>query len=137
MQIVSKTIFLKNNKILLEKRKKDEDNYAGVWAIPGGHKKNKESIKKTEKREMKEELHISPINPKFFGEFKDIDPTSKKAYKHEVFLCTKYKGKVTKTFEEEKIKWFSLARINQIKKLSKIDKKILNQLRGGLACQKK
>jgi len=37
-------IFLKNRKVLLEKRWEHEDNYAGIWAVPGGHVEKKRVI---------------------------------------------------------------------------------------------
>ena len=54
MQIIAVALFIRNNKVLLEKRKEDEDNYAGLWAIPGGHREKEEEIERKEK-EVKEE----------------------------------------------------------------------------------
>jgi adenine-specific DNA glycosylase len=49
-------IFLKDGKILLRKRRDDEDNYAGLWDIPSGHVNKNESIEDALKREMKKEV---------------------------------------------------------------------------------
>ena len=127
MQITSNAIFVKNKKILFEKRRKDEDNYASFWALPGGHKKKKESTKKTLIREMKEELGIKLKKIKYIGRIKDKDPTSGDLYSHHYYLCLDYEGKIKKTKEQEKLRWFT---INQIKKLktAKPDIKVLKLL---------
>ncbi|MBD3249579.1 NUDIX domain-containing protein [Candidatus Woesearchaeota archaeon] len=108
MQITALAVFLKDNKILLEKRKKKEDNYAGLWATPGGHKKPSESILKTLKREIKEELEIDVLEAEPLGIIEDIDPTSKKEFHHHMFLCRRYSDNPKKTNEQKKIEWFSI-----------------------------
>ena len=128
MEITSNAIFVKKGKILFEKRRKDEDNYADLWALPGGHKRKKESSKKALIREMKEELGVKIKKTRFIGRFKDIDPTSKKLYSHHVFLCLDCEGKIKKTYEQKKLKWLDADKIKKLKqkgKLRKLDIKIL------------
>ena len=117
--IVASAVFVKDNKVLLEKRKQTEDNYAGLWTFPGGHKEKSETIGETLAREMKEELGVKIVKYKPLLVFEDIDPTSREKYQHNVFLCTEWIGKIEKTTEEEGLKWI---RINKILKLEKISK---------------
>lgn len=128
MQITAVAAFVKNGRILLEKRKNSEDNYAGFWALPGGHKKTGESLAQTLRREMREELGVKIQKAEFLGKFKDIDPTSKKIYQHNAFLCLKWKGKIEKTREEERVKWWDLKNFKKIPHTRKVDKKILEKL---------
>lgn len=130
MQITANAVFIKNNKILLEKRRKDEDNYADIWAIPGGHKKNKEQIKKTLIREMKEEMHIIVKKARPLGVFKDVDPTSKKIYHHHAFLVSEWEHRIKKTFEQKALRWFNMKKLP--KNLRDVDKKIIKQLKYSL-----
>lgn len=120
-------VLLKGKKLLLEKRRKDEDNYAGLWALPGGHKRKKETYKRALKREMREEIGIVVKEMKYIGTFKDIDPTSKRLYSHHAFLCTQWHDHISKTREQEKIKWVDLSKYKQLKPVRKVDRKILRK----------
>jgi len=139
-QITAVAVFLKEKPKLLdslvcfEKRSPDEDNYAGFWALPGGHKKSSETIKKTLIREMHEELNVEITNSKYIGKFRDIDPTSRQTYFHNVFICLDWKGKIKKTAEEEKLAWISIKEFFEKYKQSRhgkirgIDRKILSKV---------
>ena len=107
MNITASAVFVKDGKVLFEKRRDDEDNYAGLWAIPGGHQEQGEAIEETLVREMQEELGVKVTKFKFLGIFKDIDPTSKMSYEHHAFLCIEWEGEIKDTTEEEKVEWFS------------------------------
>jgi len=129
--IVAKVIFVKrfgkNHFVCMEKRKNKEDNYAGFWSFPQGHKKRGEKIAKTFKREMSEELKIKPIAYRKLGIFKDRDPTSKKLYTHNVFICFEWIGSIKRTYEQDMIAWFPLKEAFSLK-IPEIDKRILEKL---------
>ena len=127
MEKTAVAVFVRGKKILLEKRRKDEDNYAGFWALPGGHKRKKETYLQTLKREMHEELRIKVSKAKYLGTFKDIDPTSKKLYHHHAFLCTEWHDHIEKTTEQEKIKWVSINKYKKLKPIRKVDVQILKK----------
>ena len=111
-------IFLKDNKVLLEKRKAEEDNYAGVYAFPGGHAEEGEEIEDALQREMKEELNIQVKKYQLIGEFEDIDPTSQERYIFNVFLCKEWEGEIKDTAEEESIIWVELDEVNKLENVS-------------------
>jgi len=125
--ITATGFFIKNKKILLEKRRKDEDNYAGLWAAPGGHKKPLEFPKRALKREMKEELNVDIKSAAYLGMFKDTDPTSKKLYHHHFFLVKEWKGRIKTTTEQAGIRWVALGRIKNLKNMNKVDIKVLKK----------
>jgi len=125
MDITSVAVFVMEGKVLLEKRRKDEDNYAGLWALPGGHKRKKESSMQALKREMREELRIHISKAEYIGTFRDIDPTSKHIYSHHAYLCTGWKDHIKGTTEEEKVKWIELKKIKRLKNMNPVDIKIL------------
>ncbi len=122
-------VFIKDGKVLLEKRKKTEDNYAGMWAFPGGHKEKSESIHQTLRREMKEEMKISVKKFKPLGIIKDRDPTSKEMFHHHAFLCQKWAHNIKYTREQEKIKWWELKKFKKIPYHRKIDEKVLKKIK--------
>ncbi|MBD3354859.1 NUDIX domain-containing protein [Candidatus Woesearchaeota archaeon] len=127
--IIAMAVFIKDGKVLIEKRKKDEDNYAGLWAFPGGHKNKEEKIEETLLREMNEELNIDISSYKFIGTFENIDPTSKESYQHNAFLCDRWSGKITETEEEEGIKWIEIEEIKELKDVSKPTLQVLEKLK--------
>ena len=129
VQIAALAVFIKDGKVLLEHRRKDEDNFAGIWAIPGGHKKPHETIEQTLKREMHEELDAKILDYKFIKKMKEIDPTSKKPYIQNYFLCRKWIGELKLTAEEELVKWFSFSEALKLKKLRNSDREIIKKLK--------
>ncbi len=122
-------VFKERGRFLFEKRWDDEDNYAGLWAFPMGHIRKKESIESALRREIKEELGIKfhPEDDKFLCKFKQIDPTSKKEYQFNVYICSDHR-KIKTTYEEEKIAWFTLTQAEK-KTLSRPARKIINMLK--------
>ncbi len=127
MQITAIVALVKDNKVLFEKRRKDEDIYADMLTLPGGHIKKKETYRKTLIREIKEELRVTIKKTKYLGMFKDIDPTSKDIFHHHAFLCKEWDGKIRKTTEQEAIKWINLNKIKKMKEIRKIDTAILKK----------
>lgn len=100
-------IFEDKGRFLFEKRFDNENNYAGFWTFPMGHKRFYETNKFALKREMHEELSINLKSNelKFIGKFEDIDPTSKKPYIFYIYSCKYSKLKIKGTREQEKLQW--------------------------------
>jgi len=98
-------IFLKGNKVLLEKRWEHEDNYAGILAVPGGHVGKREKLENVAVREAQEELEVKVTELEFVASLKDFDKTSKHWYLLHYFLCKEWLGEISETTEQEAIKW--------------------------------
>ena len=127
MDTVAVGVFYKKGKVLMEKRPDSEDNYAGLWAFPGGHQEKSEKIEKTLVREVGEELGIKLKKYQKIGVFNDIDPTSKKKYKHIAFICLKWNGRPKQSPFSMALKWFKVKDISK-KYSSKVDLEILEKL---------
>ena len=125
---VINAVFVKDKRVLLEKRKEEEDNYAGLWAFPGGHIEKGEKIEDALSREMKEELGVELGTVDFLGVIEDIDPTSKDPYEHHIFICKRWKGKLQDTKEEERIKWVDIDYVPHMRHVSKPTLDILEEL---------
>ena len=129
MQRTAEAVILDDeNRILLEKRKSDEDNYAGRWAVPGGHLEKNESPEQTLIREMREELRIKITEYEFLKKIMDVDPTSKEIYEHNVFIVKAYDGKITGTEEEERLAWVPLDKADKITAMAVKDRKIVKEV---------
>jgi len=99
-------IIIKNNKVLLGKRKNSHGE--GSWCFPGGHLEFNEEIEECGKREVLEETGIKIKNIKLGPFTNDI---FKKEGKHYVtlFLIADYssgKVRVMETDKCEKWEWF-------------------------------
>lgn len=124
---VVQLVFLKDNKVLLEKRWKHEDNYAGIWAPPGGHVDKNEKHEETVKREAWEELGIKIKEAEFVASLVDLDRTSHKLYLLHYFLCKKWDGEIRGTTEQEALEWHSLEKIDELD-LVDVDKKAISMV---------
>lgn len=98
------------NKVLLQKR---VDN--GEWAVHGGGFELGETSEEALKREIKEELGITVVNPKFFGEFSGEPlhftyPNGDEVYVIDIcYLITEYEGEINPDPEElQEVKWFDI-----------------------------
>ncbi len=67
MTIVTAAIIIKDNKVLIAKRAKNEKQ-AGKWEFPGGKLEPNEGLKDCLKRELKEELNMTIEVLDYFGE---------------------------------------------------------------------
>ena len=126
MDTVAVGLFYKKGKVLMEKRPDNEDNYAGLWAFPGGHQEKVEKIEKTLVREMQEELGVKIKKHQKIGVFTDIDPTSGKKFKHIAFICLKWSGRPKQSPFSMALKWFKIKDISK-KYSSKVDIAILEK----------
>lgn len=121
-------IIYKDNKILLQKR---TDN--GEWGIHGGAIELGETYLETLNRELKEEINITPINPKLYGIFSGEKAYHRYPNKDEVyiinhvFFCEEYKGDIQ--FNDNEVtecKWFDIHNLPST--LTDIDVTVLGYL---------
>lgn len=66
-------VLLRGHKLLLLKRKEDDDTYPGLWDLPGGHLESGESADACMIREAKEEtgLDVEVVRPGGLVEYTD------------------------------------------------------------------
>lgn len=95
----------KNNKLLLEKRKKTKLVDPNLICIPTGGIEKYESIDDAVKREVKEEFGVKLIESTYIGTLiyvhEDVD------FKLNYFIIDKWDGKV-QTLEAESLKWYDI-----------------------------
>lgn len=104
---------IKNNKILLQKR---TDN--GNWAIHGGGLELGETFIEGLFRELREELNIKPVNPKFFNVYSGEDlhffyPNKDEVYVVvAIYLVEDYIGEIKADLNEvSEVKWFEFDKL--------------------------
>ena len=99
-------IIIKDNKVLLGKRKSSHGKYS--WAPPGGHLEFNEQIEECAIRETKEETNLEIKNLRIGPITNDIHKDEDKHYVT-IFVISEYKSGNVKLMEPEKCEqweWF-------------------------------
>lgn len=104
--------------VLAEVRKKSNDIGAGAIWLPGGHVDEDESDEAAFKRELKEELNLTPTQ--FLDLVKLPWEHDGKSYTIHYFLVTQWEGTMQNN-EAEKLIWVHPSNINQLNE--KVDQK--------------
>ncbi len=100
-------VFIRNKKLLMEKRSESRKVYAGFLMCPSGHIEGKESFPNAIKREMKEEMGIDVREAQYLFTIDDSDPFSGYEFRHNFMLIGSFEGQITKSDEAESLEWMS------------------------------
>ncbi|UCE38130.1 MAG: NUDIX hydrolase [Thermoplasmata archaeon] len=122
-------ILIKNNKILLGKRKSDR-LYPDIWDIFGGHIESSETKEETLFRELKEEIGIEVKDHEFLESYQDKDPTFGIDYIHHIYIVHSWEGtpENKNPREHESIQWFSKAEIDGLPMHGEVKRIILENV---------
>ena len=107
------SVFIKNNRLLMEKRSDKKGVYPGFLMCPSGHVENGESYKQAIQREMKEELGIEVKKLKFLFSMDDKDTVSKKVFQHNFLRIISFKGKIKNSKESNKLIWMDYEQLKE------------------------
>jgi len=95
---------VEDGKILLEKRKDDEERYPSLWAIPSGHVEMEDKVSAL-MREVNEETGLMPLK---YMLLKTMPSDDGKSLLH-IFVITEFAGETKQeTDEGRKLQWFSV-----------------------------
>jgi len=97
-------LLLKDDEILLAMKKRGFG--VGKWNGVGGKPNPDEDIADTAIRESKEEIEVTPLNPKKVAVFKYYSPHDNFGMQVWIFTATEWEGEPTET-EEMKPEWFN------------------------------
>jgi len=99
-------LLLRDDEVLLAMKKRGFG--VGKWNGVGGKPNPDEDIVSTAVRESKEEIGVTPLNPKKVALFKYYFPHDNFGMEVWIFTTTKWNGEPTES-EEMKPKWFKLS----------------------------
>ena len=104
---------VKNKKVLLGKRRAELDFYPNAWDAFGGHRKANESLEETLRRELSEELGITPLACVFLVSAVEPDEAKNGAGSYHFYLVTAFDGEPQNLQPEEHaaIGWFDFEEI--------------------------
>lgn len=114
----------KNNKFFLCRRK-EEDNFGGLWEFPGGGVEEGETLFQAIEREIKEETDLTIKADNFIAEF--FDENDYLRIKVFLFSCSIFKGK-PEPKDCQDLGFFTLNEAEQLD-LAPVDRKIINFLK--------
>lgn len=100
-------IFIKNNKLLIEKRSKSKNVYAGFLMCPSGHIENNETFEEAINREMKEELGLPKVKSNYLFSIMDRDPFSNTDFNHNIMIIESFDGIIRNSSEADELIWMS------------------------------
>ena len=110
MKTCSGGILVRENLILLAKRKRSLEFYPDVWDIVGGHCRNGETPEETLMREFREEIGVIPTEFFHIAVFKDPEPDFHGEYEYHIFVVTDWTGEPRNvaTNEHSDLVWVAL-----------------------------
>ncbi len=103
-------ILVKDNKILLEKRKMSKEIDPGLVVVPGGHCEENESMEDTLFRESFEELGIVPIKYQYLCSLLHRTVELEKIH---YFVITDWNGEIQNN-EAESVFWINFNEVDKI-----------------------
>lgn len=104
-------ILVKNSKVLVEQRT-FSPMYANVLVYPGGNVEEGETAEAAFKRELQEELGVTPLD---YQILKDLSYTSKNGVSVTPFLVTNWQGKIPDKILDQgnSLIWIELSELKQ------------------------
>ncbi len=111
-QVAVSAFIVRDEKLLLLKRREDDDFLPGYWEVPGGKIEEHESIEEGVVRETREEAGIEVSISKAFGYFEYVSGNGKKTVNLN-FLCqtTTDTTANVESGEMERAEWVSEAEL--------------------------
>ena len=106
-------VFNSEGSVLLQKRSKHKDQFAGMWdSSCAGHVEAGQSYLETAPRELQEELGFTPAEPLKFL-FK-MQPTPDNGHEFAMIYAIEHEGPFTAAPDEiDELRWFSCAQIDE------------------------
>ena len=98
-------LIVKDGKVLLVRRKKDEKKYPDRWTLPSGHMEKGENINTTLMREMEEELGVNPMSYELVLTVPHIDEEGERFWY--LFHVKNWIGTITNKSENAELGWFT------------------------------
>ena len=89
LHVTATALLLKEGRVLLGRRT-SKVRFAGMWDAFGGHLVPCEEPSTALIRELKEELGIEVVGPRFLGIYEGVDPTSRDLFRHYLFVVTRW-----------------------------------------------
>lgn len=103
-------LLIKNATILLVRRAIEP--HRGDWDLPGGFLEVGETPEQGARRELKEELNITPGNMELLGVYTDWYASNPPQATIGIdFIVRRWKGTLTPTDDVDAFRWFSLAKL--------------------------
>lgn len=110
-------IFVRDGRVLLGHRSPNLNYYPDVWDLIGGHVKSHETPEQALRREAEEEIGCIPSHYRFLRSAQEPNPEQHGPGEFYFFVVTAWKGPEPqiRNREHDRLKWFTLDEVHQIK----------------------
>ena len=81
-------LLVRERTIMLAKRGPHRKAYAGLWSFPGGHVEEGESLSQALRRELQEEIGITPITYRRQGTITDPNAKAPNVITYHMYVVT-------------------------------------------------
>jgi len=110
LKVSAAGILLRDNKVLLGKRRADLKFYPDTWDIIGGHREDNETPEETLSRELKEEIGVTPTRFTRIAVLHEPKADIHGDYEYNVYLVTGWIGtpKNLSPDEHSELGWFRI-----------------------------
>ncbi|MDI6883513.1 MAG: NUDIX hydrolase [Patescibacteria group bacterium] len=132
-KIVLAAVIMKNDKVLILQRNKDEDIFPNMWELPSGKRESLENSESCLLREVKEEtgLDVEIIMPFYIFDYQIEKPEEIRDSTQINFLVKSVKNdndnnKIRLSFEHQNFAWISEDDIDKYR-LSEATKKVIQE----------
>lgn len=116
-KILTKALILKNNKLLILKRKESSKFAGGLWDIPGGKLEFGENLEDSLKREIYEETTLKVNVKKVLNVASSVDIKTENQYITIVYICEYESGNVQLDGENTNYEWAPLDSLKEFEKI--------------------
>lgn len=99
-------VFVKDGKVLVEKRPQDDELEGGEYHFPAGHVDGGETLEEAIVREMEEELGVQIRNYRYLKKLPYR--SSGKDFVVHYFVCSDWKGRIKSRNDAGELFWLSL-----------------------------
>jgi len=99
--------------LLLEYRPHDARCYPAQWDTPGGKLEPGERPEEALRREMDEELGVTPLDASPIAVCEDTDPASGRRFRHHIFVATRT-DREPRARLGQRLAWVSLVRLRRL-----------------------
>lgn len=134
MRNIVNGLFVRQKKILLARRSSKRKTYPGLWSFPGGHVDAAESFPDALKRELQEEMGVTPIEFECIRLIVDPNTTANDPATYHMYIVTTWEGGEPRILDDEHsdLRWFAPMEAMLIPDLALEEyRDLLRQIAGG------
>ena len=109
MRNIVNGLFIRQQTILLARRSPRRKAYPGLWSFPGGHVEAHENFPDALRRELREEMGVTPIDFRFIRSIPDPNTATDDPATYHMYAVVAWEGGEPRILDDEhsELRWFT------------------------------